>query len=152
MVKKSIILLMILTSFQIFSRPLTTRQMRENTLRINAMEVEIITPAVTKEEQVTEKIPEKIVLNEKKLLFDFDDRRVKEQYYGELHKVVQLVQESGTYIKITGYTDSKGSDEYNDRLSYKRAESVYEKLIEFGMDKNKVAEVKGMGKRNPCVL
>ena len=144
--KKPVIFLIFLLSVSVMARPLTTKQMRDNTIRINAMEVEKV--EIEREEIIIE-VPDKVILDEKKLLFDFDDSRVKEQYYGELHNIVRLVRESNTYILITGYTDSKGTDEYNDKLSYRRAESVKAKLLEFGLTEEDIQEIKGMGKRNP---
>ena len=146
--KQSIILLMLVLSISGMARPLTTKQMRDNTIRINAMEVEKVE---AEDIEIAVEIPQKVVLDERRLLFDFDDSRVKEEYYGELHNVVRLVKESGASITITGYTDSMGTEEYNDRLSYRRAESVYNKLLEFGINEENVLEIKGMGKRNPVV-
>ena len=145
--KKSVIFLVILLSIPVLSRPFTTKQMRENTLRINAMETEEVTPQTDKAE--IPEVPGEIVLHEERLLFDFDKSVVKEEYYGELQKVADIVNKTGVYISITGYTDSKGTDEYNDKLSYRRAQAVYEKLLEFGLSKNQVLEIKGLGKRNP---
>ena len=52
-------------------------------------------------------------------------------------------------VIIRGYTDSKGTDEYNNRLSQRRAESVRDKLIEFGLESGRVLKTEGMGERNP---
>ena len=58
--------------------------------------------------------------------------------------------ESKNYkISITGYTDSKGTKEYNKELSLRRAESVEEKLIELGLPPEKIIETKGKGDSNP---
>lgn len=51
-------------------------------------------------------------------------------------------------IKITGYTDSSGSAEYNRKLSVQRAEAVRDFLISEGVDASKM-EVLGMGEDNP---
>ena len=52
-------------------------------------------------------------------------------------------------IKITGYTDSTGTDEYNQELSLERAEAVRQALTEeFGIDASRM-ELEGMGKADP---
>ena len=52
-------------------------------------------------------------------------------------------------ISNTGYTDSKGTKEYNKELSLRRAESLEEKLIELGLSPEKIIETKGNGDNNP---
>jgi OOP family OmpA-OmpF porin len=50
--------------------------------------------------------------------------------------------------KIVGYTDSKGSDKYNQKLSEKRANVVKDILIEKGVPANRII-AEGMGELNP---
>jgi len=49
---------------------------------------------------------------------------------------------------IVGYTDSRGSAEYNQKLSENRAKAVYQKLIEYGVPASRLS-YKGMGEANP---
>jgi outer membrane protein OmpA-like peptidoglycan-associated protein len=51
-------------------------------------------------------------------------------------------------FEIEGYTDAIGSDEYNQTLSEKRAESVHDYLVSSGVSMNNVAAA-GMGKADP---
>lgn len=51
-------------------------------------------------------------------------------------------------LQIEGYTDSTGSDEFNQRLSEKRAATVRDYLVDSGISINNVF-AKGMGKANP---
>jgi outer membrane protein OmpA-like peptidoglycan-associated protein len=51
-------------------------------------------------------------------------------------------------LQIEGYTDSTGSDEFNQRLSDKRAATVRDYLVDSGISINNVF-AKGMGKANP---
>jgi len=53
-----------------------------------------------------------------------------------------------SYIEIVGHTDDVGDDDYNLELSLQRAESVYNYLVETGMDVSNVAIV-GMGEKMP---
>ena len=131
MKKKIILLLFVLAVFST-ARPFTTKQMRNDTIRINALEVEFVEEkaAVQEVKQNGSGEVKKIIrLNENKLYFDFDDSRIKPEYYGLLREMVK--------------------DEYNNRLSQRRAESVRDKLIEFGLESGRVLKTEGMGERNP---
>ena len=65
-----------------------------------------------------------IRLNENKLYFDFDDSRIKPEYYGVLREMVTEIKEMDSDVVIRGYTDSKGTAEYNQKLSERRAAAV----------------------------
>ena len=53
-------------------------------------------------------------------------------------------------IEVAGHTDAKGEDDFNLAISKKRAASVKNKLIEYGLDKNRVS-AKGYGESKPIV-
>ena len=146
MVRKSTViglLAMLLVSAPVMARKLTTTQMRENTIRINALEIE-------EEGAVVEKPQEEvIVLDAGKLNFDFDKDIVKERYFELLRNVKAYAEQKNYAIRIIGHTDSKGSDEYNMKLGMRRAISVRNKLVEFGLDPARVIGVESMGEREP---
>ncbi|NPA58976.1 MAG: OmpA family protein [Epsilonproteobacteria bacterium] len=50
--------------------------------------------------------------------------------------------------EIAGYTDNRGSAEYNKALSQRRAKAVYNQLIEDGVDADRLTYV-GYGEENP---
>ncbi len=52
-------------------------------------------------------------------------------------------------VTVTGHTDSRGSDAYNQKLSERRAQSVKAYLISKGVDGKKIA-TKGMGEKQPA--
>lgn len=57
--------------------------------------------------------------------FDFDKSDIKPRYYGELDKVAAVLNNNpGLKIEIQGHTDSKGTVEYNQKLSERRAQAV----------------------------
>ncbi|WP_456082874.1 OmpA family protein [Leptotrichia sp.] len=146
MVRKSTViglLAMLLVSAPVMARKLTTTQMRENTIRINALEIE-------EEGAVVEKPQEEvIVLDAGKLNFDFDKDIVKERYFELLRNVKAYAEQKNYAIRIIGHTDSKGSDEYNMKLGMRRAISVRNKLVEFGLDPARIIGVESMGEREP---
>ena len=101
----------------------------------------------TKEDKIKEN--DIIVLDANALKFDFNSATIKEEYTPVLEKLKNYIESKNHKISITGYTDSKGTKEYNRELSLRRAESVEEKLIELGLAPEKIIETKGNGDANP---
>ena len=150
MKKQIVFLLFILAAFST-ARPFTTKQMRNDTIRINALEVEIVEEKPVQESKQAEngEVKKIIRLNENKLYFDFDDSRIKPEYYGVLKEMAEEIKTMNSDVIIRGYTDSKGADEYNNRLSLRRAEAVRDKLVEFGLEPGRILKTEGMGEENP---
>ncbi|MGB5929882.1 MAG: OmpA family protein, partial [Cyclobacteriaceae bacterium] len=72
------------------------------------------------------------------IFFDFDKTVLRPESFPELDRVVTLLKENPTLtIQISGHTDSKGSDTYNETLSQGRADAVRTYLVEktFGADR-----------------
>ncbi|MDH5398397.1 MAG: OmpA family protein [Cyclobacteriaceae bacterium] len=83
------------------------------------------------------------------IYFDFDKTTLKEESFKELNKVVDFMNNNPTiHVEISGHTDSKGSDQYNQDLSQGRAESVVAYIISHGVDQNRM-EAKGYGESRP---
>ncbi|WP_055129811.1 OmpA family protein [Pseudomonas mediterranea] len=62
----------------------------------------------------------------------------------------RLKQESSTaQLRVTGHTDSVGSNAYNQRLSEKRANSVVQYLVESGVPRSSFVSVAGAGESQP---
>ena len=62
----------------------------------------------------------------------------------------RLKQESSTVqLRVTGHTDSVGSNAYNQRLSEKRANSVVNYLVESGVPRASFVSVAGAGESQP---
>ena len=132
----------------VFSLPalaaLTTTQMRENTIRINALELknlDIQNAEVPKEMTV--------VLDERALNFDFDKSNVKPQYFELLNNLKDFIEQNNYEVTIVGHTDSVGSNQYNFGLSRRRAESVKAKLLEFGLAEDRIVGIEAMGEEQP---
>ena len=61
------------------------------------------------------------------VLFDFDQSNIKPKAGATLHSAADIIRSNdaaGRVVRIEGYTDSKGTVAYNERLSERRAESV----------------------------
>lgn len=85
-----------------------------------------------------------------KVNFDYDKSDVKPQYHQELADFAEFMKQyPGVYVEIDGHTDADGSDEYNQKLSQRRANSVRAYLIQkFGMDGKQLTAV-GFGESKP---
>lgn len=67
----------------------------------------------------------KITLNESIVNFDFDSSNLRPASIANLDKLAQvLINNPDTNINIYGHTDSKGADDYNMKLSERRANAV----------------------------
>jgi len=81
--------------------------------------------------------------------FDFDRAVVRNIYEGQIRKVANFLEAyPGTIAVIEGHTDSKGSEQYNMKLSQRRAESVVKVLAEHGIDASRLRAV-GYGESRP---
>ena len=135
------------------ARKLTTTQMRENTIRINALEIEEpgdnIVPAkkITCEDIMGPIQP--IVFDEGALNFDFDKSYVKPYYNGLLGILKEFLNEKDYNVGITGHTDSKGSDAYNMALGMRRAKAVKDRLIELGLSSSRIRGIDSKGESEP---
>lgn len=78
------------------------------------------------------------------ILFDFDKADIRPDARPLLSKLAGvLTAMKDRRVSIVGHTDSKGSAEYNDRLSNRRAISVKSWLSESGVTSEMATEGKG---------
>ncbi len=98
-----------------------------------------------------EPIPEKpIVLPD--ILYELDKWDLAQQYQDSLMMLVQLLEENESLvIELRSHTDSRGSDDYNDILSQKRAQSVVDFLVSQGIEPGRLV-AKGYGERIVRIL
>ena len=143
-----IAMLLAVSSLSSAARKLTTTQIRENTIRINALEIERIdiTDIISEDKGPDQQI---VVMDERALNFDFDKSVVKPQYFEMLHKFVEYVNFNDYEVVIEGHTDSKGTNAYNMALGMRRAQSVKAKLLEFGMDPGRIVGTVSKGEEEP---
>jgi OOP family OmpA-OmpF porin len=82
--------------------------------------------------------------------FDFDKAVVKQDSYGDIKSLADFMQQyPKTTTTVEGYTDSVGTDAYNQGLSARRANAVRAVLVEqYGVAGNRVNAV-GNGEANP---
>ncbi len=83
------------------------------------------------------------------IYFRFDSFTVAE---GELEKVRKLagaIRNSSQTVIIAGFTDSRGTEEYNRALGERRANAVRQALIHLGIKSNRLQTV-SFGMENPA--
>ena len=85
------------------------------------------------------------------LYFDFDDSSLTPRSDRQLKIVADILRESKGKLDIAGHTDDLGTEEYNIKLSERRAESVRQTLIKYGVDSSQIT-TKGLGKNEPRQL
>ena len=145
----TIIALGLLVASPLMARRLTTTQMRENTIRINALEIEEPAPQPVPEPVPEPPVNEEFTLDSGRLNFDFDKSVVKPQYFELLRNVKDYVEQNNLNLRIIGHTDSKGTDAYNMALGMRRAKAVRDKLLEFGLNPARIVGVESMGESDP---
>jgi outer membrane protein OmpA-like peptidoglycan-associated protein len=96
------------------------------------------------------RVGEGIVIDFKeKVLFGFDRSDLGANAATNLDKLINVLNKyPDTDIQILGHTDNKGTDEYNQGLSERRATSVSGYLKNHGISSSRVS-TKGMGENDP---
>jgi outer membrane protein OmpA-like peptidoglycan-associated protein len=94
----------------------------------------------------------RVTLTEKaggKVLFDFDKAELKPEARRQLAPVLSALRDQPSLqVHIVGHTDSVGTDEYNERLSQRRAESVAAYLAQQGASRQNI-KAEWRGEREP---
>jgi len=89
----------------------------------------------------------KIMINS--IQFEFDKSDILPTSYKILDRLIQITDKFPNYkINIVGHTDWMGTEEYNQKLSEKRAYSVYKYLVEHDVDKDRLT-TEGKGETQP---
>ena len=84
--------------------------------------------------------------------FDYDAFDMAKQEAAKMSHFIQQVKENpNVRIEISGHTDEHGSEEYNLKLSQRRANTVVDYLYNQGVAHDQVAIVTGKGKSVPLV-
>jgi hypothetical protein len=80
-------------------------------------------------------------------LFEFDKSELLPQSKADMDRLVKEMQKfPEAKFEVSGYADERGSNEYNDKLSKRRAEAVKKALIEKGISADKL-KIVAKGKR-----
>lgn len=97
-------------------------------------------------------LPEKVssgdFISIQNVLFDFDSHIITEEAARNLEALRRIMEShTGLKVEIAGYTDAKGSTEYNRRLADRRAQSVIDYLAAAGIESSRLVK-KAFGESN----
>ena len=96
-------------------------------------------------------IEKEVTIRLNNIFFDFDKSSLKPESTPELNRLADLLKENETMkIEISGHTDNIGTIKYNQALSERRAQSVYDFLVQNGIDGSRLKSI-GYGKDRPMV-
>lgn len=92
-----------------------------------------------------------LIVNLSDVLFDFNQASLKPGAREKLSKLAGiLLAYPGTFhMEIEGHTDAIGSQDYNQKLSEDRAQSVASYLLKAGITSGRIVAVRGFGKLTP---
>lgn len=86
------------------------------------------------------------------IFYEFDKASLTAESTKALDELVSLLNENpNVTIELSAHCDYKGTDEYNKKLSQRRAEAVVNYLISHGIDKARLTPV-GYGKSKPKTI
>ena len=81
--------------------------------------------------------------------FDFNSSDIRSDARPVLDQAAELLKANpGVDVRVEGHTDDIGSEEYNQALSVRRAESVYRYVVNRGVDPERFV-VEGFGESRP---
>jgi OOP family OmpA-OmpF porin len=108
-------------------------------------------PTMTEKAAVVAAEPEVVVLVFEDIHFDFDKSTLKPEAKAILKRNIQLLKENPkTHVRIAGYTSASGSEEYNQKLSERRANAVKDYLISEGIITADRLAIVGYGEMSPA--
>ena len=109
-------------------------------------------PMVEEKVMVAAAEPKIIVLAFEDVHFDFDKSTLMPEAQIILKRNIQLlIDNPKAQIRVAGYTSASGTEEYNQKLSERRARAVQEYLIKEGVITRERLSIIGYGKANPEV-
>ena len=105
---------------------------------------------MTRVESKAQKLEYKVVEKYALILFDFDSATIKERNKIVIDRVVQRIKElPEATVTILGQTDIIGTEDYNVALSVRRAQSVYQTVMDSGISSPERVTFKGNGPHDP---
>lgn len=86
------------------------------------------------------------------IFYDFDKAALRDESKKELNELIELLElNPNVTIELSAHTDRKGTQDYNQKLSQRRAQSVVDYLISHRVAKDRLT-VAGYGKLQPKVV
>jgi len=83
------------------------------------------------------------------VFFDYDSATILAGGYADINNLANVLnQYPQTTIRVEGHTDTQGSEEYNQKLSERRAQAVATALIQQGVMQSRITTI-GYGESQP---
>lgn len=96
-------------------------------------------------------INESPIITIEDMLFEFNKYQIKSSHSNILDRLFEIVKDNKQYnVQIAGHTDDIGNIEYNQDLSEKRAESIFNELVKRGIPQEQMSFI-GYGETKPLV-
>ena len=93
-----------------------------------------------------------VVLAFEDIHFDFDKSTLKPEAQTILKRNIQVLKENPkAQVRIAGYTSASGTDDYNQKLSERRADAVKGYLINEGLISSDRLSMIGYGEKSPAM-
>ena len=87
----------------------------------------------------------------KPVYFVVDQSYLTDYSKNKIANLVDMLLKNPAYlVRLWGYTDDLASDDYNQKLSEKRAESVMRFMTSMGFDRDRIVSTNGLGELNPA--
>jgi len=81
--------------------------------------------------------------------FDFDKSNIRADAADILDEAAHILRDQpDVRVSVDGHTDARGTDEYNQKLSERRARAVLERLVRLGVGSSRL-EPQGYGESRP---
>jgi len=94
--------------------------------------------------------PVPVTIDLKGVNFDFDKSTLRPDAVAILGEAVEILKRYPELkVEVAGHTDAVGSDEYNQKLSERRAQAVYDYLTSNGVDAARLIGPTGYGESRP---
>jgi peptidoglycan-associated lipoprotein len=95
---------------------------------------------------------EKIKFVVDNIYYDFDKANIRPDAAIELYKIVEFMRlNPDISIELSSHTDSRGSNDYNKKLSQRRADSAVAYIVSKGIAKERIT-AKGYGEERPLEI
>jgi outer membrane protein OmpA-like peptidoglycan-associated protein/Mg-chelatase subunit ChlD len=120
----------------------------------NVFSVSSATPTkinfIRREERIAQKLESKVIEKYGLILFEFDRADLKDRNQIIVNRVItRMSQLPSAVMNIAGHTDIIGKEDYNIKLSERRASAVYGAMLETGIAVGSQINYEGNGPNNP---
>ena len=86
------------------------------------------------------------------IFYDYDEWAIRDDAKPSLDELSAIMKSNPSIrIQLSSHTDCRGTTEYNQELSEKRAQSAVEYLVSVGIPARRL-EAQGFGESNPSVI